>query len=150
MKKYKGLTKERIITVKESNAYFNKAKIQSSQDAYEYIKPFWSDDIEIYESFFILLLNRSNNTIGYAKISQGGITGTIVDKKIIAKYAIDTLASGIILAHNHPSGNEQPSDADQKITDDIKGVLNIIDVTLLDHIILTKDTFTSFADDGLL
>ena len=149
MKEYKSLTTERVLSVKETNASFKKAKIESSKNAYNYIKRFWGDDIELFESFFILLLNRSNNTIGYAKISQGGITGTVVDKKIIAKYAIDTLASGIILAHNHPSGNIEPSNSDIKITNEIKEVLNIIDVTLLDHIILTKDTFTSFADDGL-
>jgi len=149
MKEYKSLTTERVLSVKETNVSFKKAKISSSKDGYNYIKRFWSDDIELFESFFILLLNRANNTIGYAKISQGGITGTVVDKKIIAKYAIDTLASRIIVAHNHPSGNTQPSNPDIKITNEIKEVLNIIDVTLLDHLIITKENYTSFADDGL-
>jgi DNA repair protein RadC len=82
-------------------------KITSSETAYNVIRQFWHDDIEIYESFFVLLLNRANVTIGWAKISQGGITGTIADPKLILKYAVDSLASGIILAHNHPSGTLQ-------------------------------------------
>ena len=74
----------------------------------------------IYESVFILLLNRHNNTIGYAKISQGGVTGTVIDVKIIAKYIIDSLASGLILAHNHPSGNTRASSEDINITNKVK------------------------------
>lgn len=95
-------------------------------------------------------MNRSNNTIGYAKISQGGVAGTVVDVKIIAKYAIDTLASSVILAHNHPSGNTQPSRADKDITQKIKDSLKLFDISVLDHIILTEDEYFSFADEGLI
>jgi len=105
---------------KNNNNGFEKKKITSSQDTYNYIKQFYFDDIEIYESFFILLLNRSNQTIAYAKISQGGIAGTVVDIKLIAKYAIESLASGVIIAHNHPSNNVQPSKQDTEITIKIK------------------------------
>ena len=150
MKNYKSLIKERVLQVKESDSSFQKAKITSSKNAYDYIKQFYKDDISIYESFFILLLNRSNNTIGYAKISQGGIVGTVVDIKIIAKYAIDTLSSGVILAHNHPSGRKQPSDADKDITDKIKQGLKLFEVNVIDHLILTEEDYYSFADNGIL
>ncbi len=138
------------LTVKESESEFKKVKITSSKDAYQVIKQFYHEDVEIYESFFILLLNRANETIGYAKISQGGVTGTVVDVKIIAKYCIDTLASSVILAHNHPSGNLLPSDADNKITLKVKKALEYIETVVLDHLILTKNDYYSFADNGII
>ena len=138
------------LTVKESESEFKKVKITSSKDAYQVIKQFYHEDVEIYESFFILLLNRANETIGFAKISQGGVTGTVVDTKIIAKYCIDTLASSVILAHNHPSGNLLPSDADDRITLKIKKALEYIDTKVLDHLILTKNDYYSFADNGII
>jgi DNA repair protein RadC len=126
-------------------------KITSSETAYNVIRQFWHDDIGIYESFFILLLNRANVTIGWAKISQGGITGTVVDTKIVVKYAIDSLASGIILAHNHPSGNLEPSQQDKEVTEKIKKAAGYIDTKVLDHLILTPDNkYFSFLDHGLL
>jgi DNA repair protein RadC len=124
-------------------------KITSSQDAYNVISKFWQDDIEIYESFFVLLLNRANVTIGWAKISQGGVTGTIADPKIILKYAVDCLASSVILAHNHPSGNLTPSNQDDDITNKIKSGLKWIDCNLLDHLILTPNgSYYSYLDEG--
>jgi DNA repair protein RadC len=137
-------------SLKTEKTDFEKVSITSSKNAADYIRQFYSDDIEIYESFFILLLNRANKTIGYAKISQGGITGTYVDKKIIAKYVIDSLASGIIIAHNHPSGNLTPSDADKRITKEIKEICTLIDSSLLDHVILTSEGYLSFSDEGIL
>ena len=125
-----------------------KMQISNSRQAYDYIKQFYSDDIEIYESFYIMLLNRANHVIGYAKISQGGIVGTYVDKKIIFKYIVDSLASGVILAHNHPSGNLKPSNQDIKITNDIKELAKLLDTDLLDHLILSTGGFYSFADEG--
>ena len=129
---------------------FPKKKIQDANDSAEFIKQFYQGDIEIYESFFLLLLNNANQTIGYAKISQGGITSTIVDVKIIAKYVVDSLATGIILAHNHPSGNLTPSSADIAITNKVKKAMKFFDVTVLDHIILTADGFYSFNINGLM
>lgn len=129
---------------------FPRAKITSSDDSQKYIRQFYSDDIEVYESFFILLLNRANNTIGYAKISQGGIVGTVIDVRIIAKYAVESLSTSVILAHNHPSGNLFPSDADHQITQIIKATLKIFDCQTLDHIILTAESYFSFADNGLI
>jgi DNA repair protein RadC len=136
--------------LKVNQTKFEQIKITKSEDAANFIKQFYSDDIEIYESFFILLMNRSNKIIGYAKISQGGIIGTYVDKKIVLKYVIDSLASGLIIAHNHPSGVLKPSDEDIKITKQITELCKLLETTLLDHVILTADSFYSFADNGKL
>ena len=125
-------------------------KLKSSKDASNYIKKFFFDDVEIYESFFILMLDREHKTIAYAKISQGGTVGTVVDTKIICKYVIDTLAPAVIICHNHPSGNINPSEADISITKKIKEALKFIDSTLVDHIIITKNNHYSFVDNGLL
>ena len=133
--------------LKKLQSDFPKEKITSSKKSFEFIKQFYSDDISIYESVFILLLNRNNTTIGYAKISQGGITGSVVDIKLIAKYVVDSLASSVILAHNHPSGNLQPSQPDKDITNKVKESLKLLDSVLLDHIIITEDGYYSFADE---
>lgn len=139
-----------LITLKKTKTDFPCVKIGKSADAYEFVRKFYSDDISIFESFFILLLNRSNNTIGYAKISQGGIVGTVIDTTIIAKYCVEALAKSVILCHNHPSGALIPSEADKAITKKITEALKIFDCAVLDHIILTEDNYFSFADDGLI
>jgi DNA repair protein RadC len=129
----------------------SQTQVTSSEDAYNVIRQFWYDDIEVYESFFILLLNRNNTTIGWAKISQGGVTGTVADPKIILKYALDSLACGVILAHNHPSGNLTPSREDKNLTFKIKEGLKLIDCNLIDHLILTPSNgYYSFGDGGEL
>lgn len=138
----------KLISLKKEDSQFEKVKISSSQHAADYMKKFYHDDIEIYESFFILLMNRANETIGYAKISQGGITSTTVDVKIIAKYVVDSLASAVILAHNHPSGVLKPSNSDIQITDKIKSAMKYFDTTILDHLILTREGHYSLADNG--
>lgn len=148
MKTYKS-NLNGIRLVKEETE-FKRVKITSSNDAAKYARNFFQEDIEIYESFFMILLNRVNNTDAYVKISQGGIAGTVVDLKLIAKYAIDCLASGVIVCHNHPSGTLLPSEQDKLITERIKKALNLLDIRLLDHIILTKDGYFSFVDECLL
>ena len=142
--------KTALYSLKKNVTEFEQIKIANSKDSADFIRKFYSDDLEIFESFFLLLLNRNNTTIGYAKISQGGITGTVVDVKIVAKYVVDSLASAVVLCHNHPSGNLKPSNADKDITDKIKKVLTLMDTTVLDHIILTADSYFSFADEGLI
>ena len=139
-----------LISLKKTKTDFPCAKIDSSADASEFIRKFYSDDIAIFESFFILLLNRGNKTIGYAKISQGGIVGTVVDATIIAKYCVESLAKSVILCHNHPSGNLTPSEADKGVTKKITDTLRIFDCTVLDHIILTEESYFSFADEGMM
>jgi DNA repair protein RadC len=147
MKKYKTI--RRIKLISESTDIPN-VKITTSKDAYEYMKHFYFEDVTIFESAFILLLNRSNITTSYVKISQGGTIGTVIDGKLIVKYAIDDLAQGVILVHNHPSGNLSPSTEDINITKKVKESLAILDIKLLDHIIFTTMGYTSMADEGLL
>jgi len=137
-----------LFTLKKNNSDFKNVKIGNSKDCADFIRQFYSDDIEIYESFFILLLNRANNTIGYAKISQGGCVGTVVDIKILAKYAIESLAQGVILCHNHPSGNLIPSEQDIILTKRIKSTFDLFECQVLDHVILTKDGYYSLLDNN--
>lgn len=148
MKQYKSNMKK--ISLKTEPSDFKSAKITSSKDAADVIRQFFSDDIEIFESAFILLLNQSNNTIGYVKISQGGITGTVIDPILVAKYAVEALAKSVILCHNHPSGNLTPSNADKMLTEKVVQALKYFDCRVPDHIILTKDEYFSFADNGLI
>jgi DNA repair protein RadC len=145
---YKSLVPE--LTIKRNKTDFKKVKVDSSKTAEQFIRQFYHDDMSIYESFFILLLNRSNNTVGWAKIAQGGVASVSVDIKIIAKYAVDSLASAVILAHNHPSGQTKPSQSDINLTKKVKEALTIFDCQVLDHIILTEDEFYSFADESIL
>jgi DNA repair protein RadC len=138
----------KMLTLKKIQTDFPAVQITNSQAAADFIRQFYSDDIEIYESFFILLLNRAMVTTGYAKISQGGVTGTVVDIKIIAKYAVDFLASSVILAHNHPSGALRASTADIQITKKAVEALKILDVDISDHVILTENRYLSLRDEG--
>lgn len=129
---------------------FDTTKITSSKDSYEFARKFYHEDIFIYESLFIILLNKSNNATGYAKISQGGICGTVVDSIIISKYAIDTLSSGVILVHNHPSGNLSPSSNDLNMTTKVKNALKLFDINLIDSLIISNDGYMSFCDEGII
>ena len=114
-----------------------------------YFRQLW-EGIDIYESFFAVYLNQSNNTIGWYKVSQGGITGTVADPRLILKKALDILATGIVICHNHPSGTLKPSLADEQITKKLKDGCSYFDIRLLDHIILTEDGYYSFMDEGIL
>ena len=147
-KTYKSKISE--FSLKYTKTDIQKTKVTTSESASNVIRKFYFDDINIYESFFILLLNRANNTTGFAKISQGGTAGTVVDIKIIAKYAVESLSSAVIICHNHPSGDKRPSDADLNITRRIKDALLLLDVKLFDHIIITENDFYSFSDNGNL
>jgi DNA repair protein RadC len=129
---------------------FEQKKIMSSSDVYDYAKQFYSDDLLIYESSFIVLINRANKVLGYAKISQGGVAGTVVDTKIVAKYAIESLCAGVFFVHNHPSGNVKPSTHDIQVTDKLKKALSLFDIKLVDSIIISDNSFYSFSNEGLL
>ena len=128
----------------------NNGYICDSKKADEIIRMFYKDDIVLYESFFILCINNANKPIGFAKIGQGGLRGTFVDISIVCKFAIDTLATGIIIAHNHPSGLKTPSSEDIRLTKNIKEALKIFNIRFIDHIILTSDGYYSFQDEGTL
>jgi DNA repair protein RadC len=122
--------------------------IKSSQDAYNYVYPLLADLNQ--ENFYVLLLNRAHIVIKAQQISIGGVSGTIVDLKIIFKNALEYLASSIIICHNHPSGNLKPSNADIDITNKVKEGGKILDIQVLDHLIFTNDAYFSFADEGIL
>ncbi len=126
----------------------DKTRISSSKDAFKIFQPLLGD--LPHEEFWILLLNRSNRVIDKICISKGGITGTVIDTRLILKQALDRLTSGIILCHNHPSGNPEPSDADKKITEKIKNAALFMDITLIDHIIIVENNYFSFADSGII
>jgi DNA repair protein RadC len=123
-------------------------QIKCSKDVFELFQPLLSD--LAHEEFWILFLNRSNKVINRMKLSQGGISGTVTDVRLVMKKAIEYLSSGIIVCHNHPSGNLSPSEADNRITMKIKEAGNIMDIQLLDHLIITDKDYYSFADNGLL
>ncbi|MCD6347123.1 MAG: DNA repair protein RadC [Bacteroidales bacterium] len=125
-----------------------KKSIRCSRDAFEILKPELSE--LAHEEFWIILLSRSNKVLDKIKISQGGVSGTITDIRIILQEAISRLASGIILAHNHPSGNLSPSEADKKISFKIKDAASLMDISVLDHLIIGEDEYFSFADQNLL
>jgi DNA repair protein RadC len=126
----------------------NVIQIRCSKDVADIFQPLLSD--LQYEEFWILFLNRSNKVINRMKLSQGGISGTVTDVRMVMKNAIESLASGIIVCHNHPSGNLNPSESDSKITQKIKDAGNLMDIQLLDHIIISEKDYYSFADNGLL
>jgi DNA repair protein RadC len=139
-----------LFELKKVQTDFPKEVINSSLKAADFIRNFYGDDIEVFESFFCLFVNHANATIGYAKISQGGVTGTVVDIKIIAKYIAGSLATGIILAHNHPSGRKTPSNNDLELTKRISEMCVYMDCRLLDHVILTATDHYSMAEEGIL
>jgi DNA repair protein RadC len=125
-----------------------KPKIRCSQDAHRLIEGKLMD--LQHEEFWIMLLNRSNQLIDTIRISQGGISGTVTDVRLILHAAVEKLASGLILAHNHPSGNLSPSEADLKITRKIKDAAQLLDLALLDHLIISDQGYISMADDNLM
>ena len=123
--------------------------IKSSNDAYNLIKNQLMD--LNHEEFWILLLNRANEVLAKINVSKGGTAGTVVDGKIIMKHAIEMpRCCGIVLGHNHPSGNLRPSEADIKITHKLKEIASFIDINLIDHIIVGENAYYSFADEGIL
>ena len=130
----------------------DRKKITCSKDAYNIFMENWNPDIiEFVEEFKILLMNRSNSVLGILEISKGGISGTVTDVRVVYLAAIKANASGIICAHNHPSGNLNPSESDTRLTQKLKEAGNLMDIQLLDHLILTTDdSYYSFADNGLL
>lgn len=129
---------------------FKEAEVKSSIEAYEYAMQFYHEDINIYESCFMIMVNNAGKIIGWMKISQGGISETPVDARLVCKAALDTLATQVILVHNHPSGSTIPSKADKSLTNKIKNALELFSISLVDHIIVTEQKYFSFAEEGLI
>jgi len=134
--------------VKKSDRY----KIACSGDVYKLVmkEVYSSDTIEYVESFYILLLNRASEVLGYKRISIGGINGTVVDAKIVFGTALKCNASSVILIHNHPSGSLWASQPDKDLTKKLAQGGKLLDVLVLDHLIVTAEGFYSFADDGVM
>ena len=155
--KIKGIGKAKAIAIvsalelgrrRKLSESSDRLKITTSGDVYDV---FYQHLVDLsHEEFWILLLNRSNRIVEKRKISQGGIAGTVTDIRMILKFAIEALASSIILCHNHPSGNLQPSEADIHITRKLKESSTLMDIQLLDHIIIAGRRYYSFADENLM
>ena len=129
----------------------DRLKISSAQQAYQLVLKAWDKNlIEYSEQFKIILLNRANKVIGISSISEGGISSTIVDPKVIFAIALKTGASAIIMIHNHPSGNLNPSEADIKLTDRMVKAGKFLDINIYDHLIISNEGYYSFADEGLI
>jgi len=157
IKTIKGIGSARAVTIAAALELGRRRKlseipesvqIKCSRDVFDLISPFVSD--LSHEEFWILFLNRSNRVINRMKLSQGGISGTVTDVRLVMKKAIENLASGIIVCHNHPSGNLSPSESDSRITQKIKEAGALMDIQLLDHLIISDKDYYSFADNGLL
>ena len=137
------------IQVSYSNSNKDTIKIRSSKDSYKLIINTWNTDtIELQEEFKVILLNRSNTVLGIYPLSRGGVSETIIDMKLLFSVALKCISSSMIIVHNHPSGSLTPSNADLQCTRRIKEVCKLLDITLLDHIIIAKNGYFSFCDEG--
>lgn len=127
------------------------SQINSSYDAVNIVRKVWNDDtIEMQEEVKVILLNHSNSVLGVYNLSKGGMTASLVDIRLILSVTLKCLATGVILVHNHPSGNLKPSTSDLTIVQKLKDSCKLLDISLLDSIIITKDSYMSFNDDGLI
>lgn len=129
----------------------NRKKITSSKDAYDLLLSIWDNNqIEYQEHFWVLLLNRANEVIGTKCMFKGGVSSTIVDIKLVLGLTLKCNANSIIVAHNHPSGNKNPSNEDLRLNVRLKNATKQVDVQFLDNLIVTLNGYTSFADEGHL
>ncbi|MFM1875481.1 MAG: hypothetical protein RL266_1218 [Bacteroidota bacterium] len=154
--KFKGIGEAKAISIiaamelgrrrKESEPD-KRVKISDSRSAFEIFYPFLGD--LKHEEFWVLYLNRANEVIGKENVSKGGVSGTIVDPKVVFKAAVQFPASAIVLAHNHPSGQLKPSQADHQLTRKLKEAGNALDIPVLDHLIIGDCNYYSFADEGV-
>lgn len=139
------------VSYKVSKKHCDLDSISNSRTTYDYLRRVWDKGtINYTEDFIILLLNRTNKIIGWSKVSSGGMAGVLCDPKVIFSIALAAGAHSIILSHNHPSGNTKPSNEDLNMTQKLKGGGELLDIDVLDHIIITDDTYLSFADEGLI
>jgi DNA repair protein RadC len=155
--KFRGIGEAKAISIvaalelgrrRKETEIVKREKITTSKDAYEAMK---SKMLDLpHEEFWLLILNRANAIVRKELISRGGVTGTVVDTKIIFKTAVEHYASSIIICHNHPSGNLKPSEADIRITKSIQEAGKIMEIPLIDHLIITDTAYYSFADEGMI
>lgn len=156
LKKFNGIGEAKAVTIisalelgrrRKDMESEQKPKIKSSADAYNFLRPHLLD--LDHEQFWVLYLNRANKVLKVEMISAGGVSGTVVDAKLIFKKALEVLASNIVLAHNHPSGNLKPSSKDISLTKKLKAAGQTLDIPVLDHIIFTDDGYFSFSDESM-
>lgn len=154
---FKGIGEAKAITIvaalelgrrRRGEEALEKKKITSSKSVFELMQPIIGE-LE-HEEFWIIFLNNSNKVIDKKQLSKGGITGTLVDVRLVLKYALEVGATGLILAHNHPSGTLKPSEADKSLTNKLKMASESLDIKVLDHLIVTEKAYFSFADEGLI
>lgn len=140
------------ISISYQPAISNKPIVTSSLDSFNAIVPFFPQEtLALHERFITMYLNRQNRVLGVYELSKGGITGTVVDIRIMLSIALKSVATGIILAHNHPSGNLQPSVADKQLTQKVKEACKYMDINVLDHLIISPTgKYLSFLDEGFL
>ncbi|MBC7938056.1 MAG: DNA repair protein RadC [Rhizobacter sp.] len=157
LQKIKGIGMAKAITIaaaleigrrRESAGIYEKKIVRTSQDIAQFLRASLKD--HVHEVFVAIYLNKSNKILNYKIISSGGLTGTTADPRVILKAALEEGATGIVLCHNHPSGNLKPSVADEMLTQKIKQGAALIDIKLMDHIIVSNEGYYSFADDGIL
>jgi len=147
MKTYKSNLPE--ITLKYKKGEVKKSKITSAYDTFKILSQVFDEDtLEINESVIVLFLNRANNTIGWTKHSSGGSVSTVIDVKLLMVAALQCGAQSIIVAHNHPSGNVQPSQSDILMCNKINAACKTLDITLLDNLVISTDNYYSFADEN--
>ncbi|MCC8146399.1 MAG: DNA repair protein RadC [Bacteroidales bacterium] len=157
IKTFKGIGEAKAISIiaalelgkrRRSSEIVNLGQIRYSKDIYDLFHPLLAD--LYYEEFWVLFLNRSNKIIDKIKLSQGGISETVVDNRIIYKEALSRLCTSVVICHNHPSGNKNPSRQDEILTQKLKEGLKLLDIHLIDHIIVCESVYYSFADEGKL
>jgi len=149
MKTFKSKLRE-VSAVYKKNHSVQNIKVSGSKDVNAFIRTIYPVEINIREAMLVVFLNNSNNTVGYSLASIGGITGTMVDVRLVLRDALLTQCTSIIMVHNHPSGTVKPSQADIAITDKVKKAGALMDIKLLDHLIITENQYYSFADEGRL
>lgn len=127
-------------------------KISKSNETYDFLMSdvFDKDTIDVTESFYAVFLNTDNRVKGFIKVSDGGVNGVIVDPKVVFSAALKCLASAVVFSHNHPSGNPRPSEEDKVLTNKLVAGAKLLDITVMDHVIVTKRSFYSFRDHGLI
>ncbi|TNJ43778.1 DNA repair protein RadC [Tamlana fucoidanivorans] len=154
---FKGIGEAKAITIvaalelgrrRRGEEALEKKKITSSVSVFEIMQPIIGD--LPHEEFWIIYMNNSNKVLQKQQLSKGGITGTLVDVRLVLKTALEVGATGLILSHNHPSGTLKPSEADKQITQKLKVAAKSLDIVVLDHLIVTEKTYFSFADEGVL
>lgn len=155
--RFKGIGEAKAITIaaaleigrrRSGEAHGKVRKVSSSNDAFRVLQPFLGD--LQHEEFWVVYLNNSNKILHKEQLSKGGITGTLVDIRLVLKRALEIGAIGLILAHNHPSGTLRPSKMDKELTNKLKRAAEALDIVVLDHLIITEKAYFSFADEQLL